>query len=380
MKNTDKKRYVIVGIAITTLFALTACSSAQSTKPASMTSSDAPTAAKQLEYTYKQYSDSYNKMSITIDKVAQTKFIQHKTSPSYVTQNAFYPYINASTTGSPILRLRIQYFASDWLFIQSYLLNVDGTQYTITPDEVQRDNGIVGGDSMIWEWYDYSLTNDEIAMLKVIADSKSAIIRSNGRQYYKDQTITSQQKQAIKDVLVEFDALKNNVDASPNGIALTTFQKLTEGYNAAGKVSSQAQFDFIVAHDYPNLLDVGLAKQCAMGQPPAQDGTSNDILNPEAKLTDPLGKGMLTFEYQLVADSLKEVPHDDFTIGHTGAKNYDPDVRAFSQSTNHPGANYSIKVSFKDWTEPGHVYRKSGSSTLFFTMLNGNAYMLESFC
>jgi len=380
MKNTDKKRFVIIGIAITTLLSLTACSSTQSTKIASTTRSEAPKSAKQLAYTYKQYADSYNKMSIKIDKVADTKFIQDKTSPIYVSRNGFYPYINATTTGYPILRLRIQYFASDWLFIQSYLLNVDGTQYTITPDEVQRDNGIVGGDPMVWEWYDYSLTDDEIAMLKAIADSKSAIIRSNGRHYYKDQIITSQQKLAIKDVLVEFDALKNNVDASPNGIAFSSFQKLIEGYNAAGKVSPQAQFDFVIAHDYPKLLDVGLAKQCAMGQPPAQN-SSFDTLNPEQKYTDPIGKGMMTIEYQLIADSLKEDPHDDFTIGYSGAKNYDPDVRAFAQSSlPRPGANYSIKASYKTWIEPGHVYRKSGSENLYFTMLNGSAYMLESFC
>ena len=109
-------------------------------------------------------------MNITNDKVAETKFLQDKSSPQYVSENGFFPYINDSNAASPVLRLKIQYFASDWLFIQSYLINVDGTQYTITPDSVEQDNGIINGESMIWEWYDYVPSADGVAMLKAIAN------------------------------------------------------------------------------------------------------------------------------------------------------------------------------------------------------------------
>jgi len=100
-----------------------------------------------------------------------------------VSQNAFFAYINASSPStSPILRLKIQYFASEWLFIRSYVINVDGQIYNLSPSysDMQRDNGIIGGDSMIWEWYDFIPTADDQEMLKAIAKSKSTIIRSVG--------------------------------------------------------------------------------------------------------------------------------------------------------------------------------------------------------
>jgi hypothetical protein len=385
--NTVRRKFVvIVGIACFALFSLTSCSSSQPTKSAAIPQptksaaiapSESPTPVKKFMYSDKQYADAYQNMSIKTDKVAGYKFIQDKTSPIYVSGNGFYPYINATTAGSPILRLRIQYFASDWLFIESYLLNVDGTQFTITPDKVERDNGIIGGESSIWEWYDYALSSDDVDMLKAIANSKSAIIRSNGSQYYKDQTITPQQKQAIKNILIEFDALENNIDSSPNGLALVKIQKLIDGFNAAGRISPRAQFDYMIAHNYPGMLDSKLSLACAMGQTPATT-TSIDMLNDKAVLTNPPGSGALTYEYELEPNSIKNEGNTTFNTSTFGT-----DSKAFAQKYSQvsmPGDMYTIKVKLHVYYATSHKLRKTNSFIENFPLLNRVAYLFWGFC
>jgi hypothetical protein len=164
-------------------------------------------------YSASQYAKAKVHMRVKNDSVALTKFYQDVSSPIYVTQNGFFAYINASTPSSPRLRLEIQYFASDWLFVESYTINVDGVIYTLSPSygEVETDNGIIGGESMIWEWYDFVPTSDDIAMLEAIAKSKKTVIRSNGKQYYDDRTITFSEKSALTNVLIMYDALSNDI-------------------------------------------------------------------------------------------------------------------------------------------------------------------------
>lgn len=147
-----------------------------------------------------------NRMSISRDDFADITWYYDPSTPRYTNQNSFHIYAGESDTIS-WLRLCIQYYADSWLFIQSYSIKVDGVTYTITPEkygDVQRDNG--GG--MIWEWYDISPSAEQIEMLRAIANSNEAIIRFNGRQYYDDRTITASEKQAIKNVLNAYDALR----------------------------------------------------------------------------------------------------------------------------------------------------------------------------
>jgi hypothetical protein len=101
------------------------------------------------------------------------------------------------------LRLLISYTGDDWLFVERYKFNVDGQAYTITPDSVDRDNGLGG----VWEWSDDLLSKDNLAIVRAIAGSSKATIRYEGKQYYKDREITAQEKAALTDVLGGYLAL-----------------------------------------------------------------------------------------------------------------------------------------------------------------------------
>ena len=147
------------------------------------------------------------KMRKSYDDISGTTWYYDKTSPRYLnTRTDFGAYIGKEKYGVPRLRLRILYVADDWLFIEKYMIKVDGRVYAITESkygEIETDNG--GGG--IWEWLDRSVGSREYQIIKAVADAKDAKIRFVGRQYHKDRVITMREKQTLKNVLDAYEAL-----------------------------------------------------------------------------------------------------------------------------------------------------------------------------
>jgi hypothetical protein len=151
-----------------------------------------------------EFKTALSKMRVVKDAVKNLKFYYDKSSPRYVNANGFYLYAGQEAGSDPYLFLGIQYFGSDWLFIQSYFFNVDGETYEITPNygDINTDN-----DTDVWEWYNEPATDANIEMVQKIVDSKKTILRLEGRQYHKDVTITQAQKAAFKNVLSVYQGL-----------------------------------------------------------------------------------------------------------------------------------------------------------------------------
>jgi hypothetical protein len=128
------------------------------------------------------------------DEFKQLSWYQPKTAPLYTNANGIYLYfaIKGNTLGD--LRLRMQYYADDWLFIKSATFLIDGVPYELYTGRFERDNE--GG--MIWEWYDQPVDNQSSEIIAALLKCKSAKIRYNGQQYYNDRKITSQQLAAIR--------------------------------------------------------------------------------------------------------------------------------------------------------------------------------------
>lgn len=145
-------------------------------------------------------------LSKDVDEVSGITFYQHKTSTKYINTNDFYTYIAISEGSDPWLRLKIQYAADDWLFIESVIVKVDDETFTLTEKEYgefKTDHSA----GKIWEWLDREVNGSELEMLKAIADAKKVIVRYNGRDYYKDKTLSAKQITAVKEVLTAFEAL-----------------------------------------------------------------------------------------------------------------------------------------------------------------------------
>ena len=115
------------------------------------------------------------------------------------------PYIGRNED-SIWLRLVFNYTGGDWVFFETIIYAVDDERYTDTFDyyDVVRDNG--GSD--VWEYVDTRAYELDVEMLWEIADSTETIVRFEGSDYYYDFTVSETDKQAIREVLTAYEALK----------------------------------------------------------------------------------------------------------------------------------------------------------------------------
>jgi len=151
-----------------------------------------------------EFKSAMSHMRVKKDAVKNTKYYRDQSSPKYVNQNGFDVYTGGSDGSTPGLFWEIQYEGSDWLFIKSYFFNVDGFTYELTPDYgvIKTDN-----DTNVWEWYNEAMTAEQVDLIQRIINSKSAVMRLNGSQYYKDVKISASQKAGLQHVLTVFQGL-----------------------------------------------------------------------------------------------------------------------------------------------------------------------------
>ncbi len=137
------------------------------------------------------------------DEFQGTIYYYDKSSPKFVNQNAIYLYFGTDEEGQVgSLRFRIQYFSTDWLFIEKAVFLIDGETFEYAPGIWERDN-----DSEIWEYNDSNVDFDSYAIIDALIQSKEAKVRFIGQQYYKDKTITNSQRIAMKRVLEIYQGL-----------------------------------------------------------------------------------------------------------------------------------------------------------------------------
>lgn len=137
------------------------------------------------------------------DKIQDVTWYKHKRQPRYAdTRSYILPYVGRKGN-SAWLRVRINYAADKWLFVKDVVLYVDGETYNLFLPGFERDH-----DTEIWEWVD--VEGDSLRKnLELITQSKEAILRFRGDQYYRDVTIPDADKKAISDVLSAYDFMKS---------------------------------------------------------------------------------------------------------------------------------------------------------------------------
>ena len=135
------------------------------------------------------------------DEFNNTAYYRDKRTPYYSNINFIYPYIG-NENDRYWLRLKFQYAADDWLFIEKIMIKTDTKDYTLY-GRFERDNN-----SDIWEWHDIAPDEGDIFMLRDIANSKKAMVRYQGSKYHADRTLTSKEKSIITKTLDIYDKLK----------------------------------------------------------------------------------------------------------------------------------------------------------------------------
>lgn len=142
------------------------------------------------------------------DKVEGITWYHHPNEPKHVnSRSTAYLYVGQrGKTGRPWLRLKVQYTASSWLFVENVIAWHDGIKEPLISGRFERDNN-----STIWEWQDVSPTGYQLEVLRSLASAKEAILRFEGLQYRKDVTLSARDKKAIREVLLAYEIMRNGI-------------------------------------------------------------------------------------------------------------------------------------------------------------------------
>jgi hypothetical protein len=148
------------------------------------------------------------KVKIEKDEFKEQEWVFPKDKPKYRNTNGMYCYFAKDGEQVSNFRFVIQYAAEDWLFIRSYDFLIDGKPFrTYIPDNVETDNS-----ENIWEWSDEIIDSKYQDLIEALANCKTAKVRFEGRQYYKDKEIPKKQLESIKTMYDLYVAMGGTFD------------------------------------------------------------------------------------------------------------------------------------------------------------------------
>ncbi len=101
------------------------------------------------------------------------------------------------------LRIKIQYYGEDWLFVNKIQFSIDNNAYEYKPYKIERENE--GGD--VWEWSDESLKQSDKELITALVNAKNAKIKYVGKHYHSVRTIKPNQIEDIKRSLELYKAM-----------------------------------------------------------------------------------------------------------------------------------------------------------------------------
>lgn len=129
------------------------------------------------------------------DEIEGITWVSHRNTPTLAKYASLYFGSDSSGSASSYpIRLRVQYYADDWLFVQSLTVKADDKTYELRNLDFKRDNS----SGSIWEWVDVPVTDH--AMLSQWLSAKRVVIRFHGRQYYSDLTLPQSQQLQMREV------------------------------------------------------------------------------------------------------------------------------------------------------------------------------------
>lgn len=153
----------------------------------------------------RQAQAALTKLKSDYDKVTGITWYYPSTMPKYIDSRSYVlPYIGKDSSSSWLI-LRFSYTGNDWVFWKQLTIVVDGQKYYKSFNYFDITHG---NDTEVWEYIDTKPSSTDIQMLKEIASSNETIVRFEGDDHYKDLTIKSTDKQAIKDLLNAYELMQ----------------------------------------------------------------------------------------------------------------------------------------------------------------------------
>lgn len=140
-------------------------------------------------------------MKKSTDEIKGITWFSHRDAPvlaKYV--SLYFGSIQGNAANYP-LRLKLQYYAEDWLFVRSVTVKADDKVYELGQLDFERDNS----SGSVWEWIDMPVKDHE--MLKHWMTAKRVVVRFNGNQYYDDFTLPKGQQNQLNEVYQAWKAV-----------------------------------------------------------------------------------------------------------------------------------------------------------------------------
>ena len=152
---------------------------------------EAERAAKERERALER---ALGNMKKTTDEFEGITWFRHRNSPvlgNYI--SAYFGTKNGSAEGYP-LRVRLQYYGDNWLFVRSVTIKADERVFELGAFDFDRDNAA----GSVWEWIDIPVKDH--AMLSQIMAADRVVIRFTGDQYRHDFEVPASQKLQLREV------------------------------------------------------------------------------------------------------------------------------------------------------------------------------------
>lgn len=146
-----------------------------------------------------------SKLDIETDTVAGYSWYLPYNRPTYVNERVYVlPFIgNNQNNDDWYLCLIASYYGDDWIFYNKLVINADGQRYERSLDysKIERSNK----KGLVAEFFRQPIKDSDITWLRAIAESDNAVIRFQGSSHQYDLTVSSTDKQSIKQVLDTYD-------------------------------------------------------------------------------------------------------------------------------------------------------------------------------
>jgi hypothetical protein len=104
------------------------------------------------------------------------------------------------------LCLRMSYYGDDWIFFENAYLSYDGNTKEIIFDKYKDKE--TDSDTEVWEWIDVPVFDDLLKFLEEMSKGKVLKMRLSGK-YTKTRSLSSKEINAMKDILLAYDVLRN---------------------------------------------------------------------------------------------------------------------------------------------------------------------------
>jgi hypothetical protein len=135
-------------------------------------------------------------------------YYKEKSIPELCEGNGLYCYFEQINNAAGNLRFCFQIQTTEWMFIKKCQFLIDGNPYEYYPSNNEYYPGDKG---KVCEWFDDSVNESNLQILKAISIARDVKIKLTGRHYHKVITIPKKQAESIFNTLAIYKALNGKI-------------------------------------------------------------------------------------------------------------------------------------------------------------------------